>query len=58
MLAAGMAGGDVEKGAEVAGNAAAYNYLSHPEARRLQAINRLLEDDDTLKLGERLWSVG
>ncbi|WP_407658258.1 DUF6862 domain-containing protein [Larsenimonas rhizosphaerae] len=53
ILAAGMAGGDVEKGAEVAGNATGYNYLSHPEARRLQAINRLLDDDDTLTEAQR-----
>ncbi|MCX2524905.1 hypothetical protein OQ287_11695 [Larsenimonas sp. GH2-1] len=27
--------------------------MSHPEARRLQAINRLLDDDDTLTEAQR-----
>ncbi|WP_445621387.1 endonuclease toxin domain-containing protein [Kushneria sp. Sum13] len=53
IVAAGMADGDVQKGAEIAGNATAYNYLAHPEARRLQAINRLLADDDTLTEAQR-----
>ncbi|MCM2131780.1 DUF637 domain-containing protein [Larsenimonas rhizosphaerae] len=35
ILAAGMADGDIEKGAEVAGNATAYNHLRHGEVQAL-----------------------
>ncbi|WFF41183.1 filamentous hemagglutinin N-terminal domain-containing protein [Salinicola endophyticus] len=53
IVAAGLADGDVQQGAEIAGNATTYNYLAHPEAKRLQEINRLLEDDDSLSETQR-----
>ncbi|MBW6392701.1 DUF637 domain-containing protein [Billgrantia antri] len=46
IVAAELVNGDVYQGAEIAAQATRYNYLAHPEAKRLQELNRLLEDEN------------
>ncbi|MCO7246029.1 hypothetical protein [Halomonas sp. Mc5H-6] len=41
-----MTNGDASQGAEIAAQGTRYNYLAHPEAKRLQEINRQLEDEN------------
>ncbi|MBD3898325.1 DUF637 domain-containing protein [Halomonas sp. ML-15] len=53
IVAAELVNGDVYQGAEIAAQATRYNYLAHPEANRLQELNRLLEDDDSLTEAQR-----
>ena len=44
IVAAELINGDANDGAFIAAQATRYNYLAHPEAKRLQELNRLLED--------------
>ncbi|WP_445621382.1 two-partner secretion domain-containing protein [Kushneria sp. Sum13] len=57
IVAAGMTDGDVQKGAEIAGNATAYNWLLHDEikeadARRKECDNQSCENDITRSMEE------
>nr|WP_245947936.1 DUF637 domain-containing protein [Halomonas montanilacus] len=46
IVAAELVNGDVYQAAEIAAQATRYNYLAHPEAKRLQELNRQLEEEN------------
>ncbi|WP_211314277.1 VENN motif pre-toxin domain-containing protein, partial [Salinicola socius] len=53
VIAAGLADGDVQQGAEIAGNATAYNYLSHWQEAKKDEELAACKDDLLCKAGTR-----
>ncbi|OLO02591.1 VENN motif pre-toxin domain-containing protein, partial [Salinicola socius] len=58
VIAAGLADGDVQQGAEIAGNATAYNYLSHWQEAKKDEELAACKDDLLCKAGTRAnWAM-